>query len=96
MILNEAVALLMVLFPTYDAPHYKYGYQILIMFGALAILAVLVLEWQHKHEKNAREDRKSAVVEIANFGKVDEERDLGARKNASSSAVEPSTITVQS
>ncbi|KAI0010795.1 major facilitator superfamily domain-containing protein [Xylariaceae sp. FL0662B] len=31
------------LFPTYDAPHYKYGYQILIVFGGLAILGVVLL-----------------------------------------------------
>ncbi|KAI1612754.1 major facilitator superfamily domain-containing protein [Exophiala viscosa] len=83
----------LVLFPTYDAPHYKYGYQILIMFGALAILAVFVLEWQQKREKPTREGRKSAVVEVGVFGKLDDERDSDARKIASSSAVEPSTIT---
>lgn len=31
------------LFPTYDAPKYKYGYQILIMFGGLAIFGSFLL-----------------------------------------------------
>lgn len=29
-----------VLFPTYDAPKYKYGYQVLILFGGIAIASV--------------------------------------------------------
>ncbi|KAL1853197.1 hypothetical protein VTK73DRAFT_9057 [Phialemonium thermophilum] len=37
-----------VLFPTYDAPHYKYGYQILAMFGVLAIFGTMLLEWQSR------------------------------------------------
>ncbi|KAL3454264.1 major facilitator superfamily domain-containing protein [Aspergillus insuetus] len=32
----------LVAFPTYDAPKYRYGYQILIMFGGLAIVGVLL------------------------------------------------------
>jgi ACS family pantothenate transporter-like MFS transporter len=32
----------LVAFPTYDAPKYKHGYQILTMFGGLAIIGVLV------------------------------------------------------
>lgn len=39
------------LFPTYDAPHYKYGYQILILFGGLAIVGALLLEWQHRRQR---------------------------------------------
>lgn len=39
------------LFPTYDAPHYKYGYQILIMFGVLSIFGGLILQWQQNHDK---------------------------------------------
>jgi MFS transporter, ACS family, pantothenate transporter len=39
-----------VLFPTYDAPHYQYAYQILILFGGLAIIGVFVLEYLHKRE----------------------------------------------
>lgn len=35
----------LVAFPTYDAPHYKYGYQILIMFGGLAIVGVYLFGW---------------------------------------------------
>lgn len=37
-----------VLFPTYDAPNYKYGYQILILFGGLAIAGVVLLKYSHK------------------------------------------------
>lgn len=31
------------LFPTYDAPKYKYGYQVLIIFGVLAIIGYILL-----------------------------------------------------
>ncbi|EXJ77142.1 hypothetical protein A1O3_10300 [Capronia epimyces CBS 606.96] len=41
----------LVLFPTYDAPHYKYGYQILIMFCGLAIIAAFVLKLQDIRER---------------------------------------------
>ncbi|KAJ9134340.1 Pantothenate transporter liz1 [Pleurostoma richardsiae] len=41
----------LVIFPTYDAPHYKYGYQILIMFGGIAILGTFLLEWQQRRER---------------------------------------------
>ncbi|KAJ4265962.1 hypothetical protein NW762_003935 [Fusarium torreyae] len=37
----------LVLFPTYDAPHYKYGYQILILFGGLAIFGAYLLKFLH-------------------------------------------------
>ncbi|KAI5922270.1 major facilitator superfamily domain-containing protein [Camillea tinctor] len=41
-----------VLFPTYDAPKYDYGYQILILFGGLAILgSVLLYVLQQRDEK---------------------------------------------
>ncbi|KAH8198393.1 hypothetical protein TruAng_007428 [Truncatella angustata] len=33
----------LVLFPTQDAPKYKYGYQILILFGGLAIISVSLM-----------------------------------------------------
>ncbi|SMQ48375.1 unnamed protein product [Zymoseptoria tritici ST99CH_3D1] len=33
----------LVLFPTYNAPKYKYGYQILILFGGLAVVGVTLL-----------------------------------------------------
>ncbi|KAH6887546.1 major facilitator superfamily domain-containing protein [Thelonectria olida] len=33
----------LVLFPTYDAPHYKYGYQILILWGGLAIIGAYLM-----------------------------------------------------
>ena len=39
------------LFPTYDAPRYKYGYQVLILFGGLAIAGIFLLRWQEKHDK---------------------------------------------
>jgi ACS family pantothenate transporter-like MFS transporter len=32
-----------VLFPTNDAPHYKYGYQILILWGGLAIAGAYLM-----------------------------------------------------
>ncbi|KAL4945620.1 hypothetical protein BDV06DRAFT_209356 [Aspergillus oleicola] len=35
----------LVAFPTYDAPHYKHGYQLLIMFGGLAIIGVYLFGW---------------------------------------------------
>ncbi|KAF5012750.1 hypothetical protein FDECE_1170 [Fusarium decemcellulare] len=37
----------LVLFPTYDAPHYKYGYQVLILFGGLAILGAFLMKHLH-------------------------------------------------
>ncbi|KAL2674089.1 hypothetical protein Neosp_012535 [[Neocosmospora] mangrovei] len=36
-----------VLFPTYDAPHYKYGYQVLILFGGLAVIGAYLLKTLH-------------------------------------------------
>ena len=41
----------MVLFPTYDAPKYKYGYQILILFGGLGIAFVTAMKLLYKREK---------------------------------------------
>ncbi|KAF2437252.1 pantothenate transporter liz1, partial [Karstenula rhodostoma CBS 690.94] len=37
----------LVLFPTYDAPKYKYGYQILILFGGLAIMSVTLMKYMY-------------------------------------------------
>lgn len=45
---------LVVLFPTYDAPRYRYGYQILILFAGLAIVKVTLMSYLYK--------RKSAKV----------------------------------
>jgi ACS family pantothenate transporter-like MFS transporter len=39
-----------VLFPTYDAPKYKYGYQILILFGGLGIIFVTAMKFLYKRE----------------------------------------------
>ncbi|RFU27155.1 hypothetical protein B7463_g9180, partial [Scytalidium lignicola] len=39
-----------VLFPTYDAPHYKYAYQMLIMFGGLSIVGTYLLDYLYKRE----------------------------------------------
>ncbi|TDZ30104.1 Pantothenate transporter liz1 [Colletotrichum spinosum] len=39
-----------VLFPTYDAPRYKYGYQILILFGGLAVLGMYLLDFLYKRD----------------------------------------------
>ena len=33
----------MALFPTYDAPHYDYGYQVMIMFAGLAIVGTVLM-----------------------------------------------------
>lgn len=44
------------LFPTYDAPKYTYGYQILIMFGGLAIAgSALLYVLQDRREKEVVE-----------------------------------------
>lgn len=52
-----------VLFPTYDAPKYKYGYQILILFGGLAILGTLLLGYLHKRdaEKQSSEENETSA-----------------------------------
>ena len=38
------------LFPTQDAPHYKYAYQILCMFGVLAIVGTYLLDYLYQKE----------------------------------------------
>ncbi|KAF2496501.1 MFS general substrate transporter [Lophium mytilinum] len=43
------------LFPTYDAPKYQYGYQILILFGGLAIIETLLLHFLHSRRPKAQE-----------------------------------------
>jgi ACS family pantothenate transporter-like MFS transporter len=45
----------LVLFPTYDAPRYKYGYQILILFGGLAVISVTVMWYAYRR----RDQRKA-------------------------------------
>jgi len=40
----------LVLFPTYYAPKYKYGYQILILFGGLGIAFVTAMKFLYKRE----------------------------------------------
>ncbi|ORY08617.1 major facilitator superfamily domain-containing protein [Clohesyomyces aquaticus] len=37
----------LVVFPTYDAPKYKYGYQILILFGGLAVVSVTLMKYMY-------------------------------------------------
>lgn len=39
-----------ILFPTYDAPKYDYGYQILIMFGVLAVGGICLLDYLYKRD----------------------------------------------
>ncbi|KAF2143965.1 uncharacterized protein K452DRAFT_223853 [Aplosporella prunicola CBS 121167] len=39
-----------VLFPTQDAPHYKFGYQVLIVFGALAVAGMFLMDFLHKRK----------------------------------------------
>ncbi|KAL2061223.1 hypothetical protein VTL71DRAFT_7496 [Oculimacula yallundae] len=46
------VYLKVVLFPTYDAPKYEYGYQILILFGGLAIIGTTLMPWVY--QRNAK------------------------------------------
>ena len=40
----------LVLFPTYDAPKYKYGYQVLILFGGLAIIGTYLMAFMYKRQ----------------------------------------------
>ncbi|KAL3490304.1 major facilitator superfamily domain-containing protein [Aspergillus germanicus] len=58
----------LVAFPTYDAPKYKYGYQILIMFGGLATVGVLVfgvVDWWERKKRDVRVDgRDKGDVEV--------------------------------
>ncbi|KAF4434698.1 transporter [Fusarium acutatum] len=44
----------LVLFPTYDAPKYKYGYQILILFGGIAILSITAMKYLYSRKKESR------------------------------------------
>lgn len=39
-----------VLFPTYDAPKYDYAYQLLIMFGVLAVGGIHFLDYLYKRD----------------------------------------------
>ncbi|OAP54783.1 hypothetical protein AYL99_11231 [Fonsecaea erecta] len=64
-------------FPTYDAPHYKYGYQILILFGVLAIASALVLEWQERHERPKSRHLLGTVDEVAEESRPETGVDLG-------------------
>ncbi|KAL4784166.1 major facilitator superfamily domain-containing protein [Aspergillus varians] len=58
----------LVLFPTYDAPHYEYGYQILILFGGLAAMSVTFMwfMYRRKSQRVAREGGQG--VEAATEG----------------------------
>ncbi|KAK7223020.1 hypothetical protein V2G26_011023 [Clonostachys chloroleuca] len=47
----------LVLFPTYDAPKYKYGYQILILFGGIAIISIILMRYLY-----ARKERKEGKI----------------------------------
>lgn len=64
----------LVLFPTYDAPKYKYGYQILILFGGLAIISVSVMWYMYRRrdQKHARsqEDDVSTPEEVSVAPKI--------------------------
>lgn len=40
----------MVLFPTYDAPKYKYGFKVLILFGGLAVIGMYLLDYLYKRD----------------------------------------------
>ncbi|KAK2010700.1 pantothenate transporter liz1 [Colletotrichum eremochloae] len=41
----------LVLFPTYDAPKYKYGYQVLILLGGLAIISVTLMWYLYRRKR---------------------------------------------
>ncbi|KAH8651441.1 pantothenate transporter liz1 [Xylariales sp. PMI_506] len=41
----------LVLFPTQDAPKYKYGYQILILFGGLAVISLTVMWYMFRRRE---------------------------------------------
>ncbi|KAL4745504.1 major facilitator superfamily domain-containing protein [Aspergillus terricola var. indicus] len=51
----------LVAFTTYDAPHYKYGYQPLIMFGGLAIVGVYLFGWLDEWDRK----RQAARIDVA-------------------------------
>ncbi|TQN64787.1 Pantothenate transporter liz1 [Colletotrichum shisoi] len=51
----------LVLFPTYDAPKYKYGYQVLILFGGLAIISVTLMCQKRAQEQDQGPERGSAA-----------------------------------
>ncbi|KAA8565128.1 hypothetical protein EYC84_010876 [Monilinia fructicola] len=45
----------LVVFPTYDAPKYKYGYQILILFGGLGIIGTCLMAYFHERDDAKKE-----------------------------------------
>ncbi|KAB5583579.1 hypothetical protein GE09DRAFT_1247960 [Coniochaeta sp. 2T2.1] len=51
------------IFPTYDAPHYENGYQILIVFGGVAILRMFLLKWQEKQRRLQTAASSTATIE---------------------------------
>ncbi|PVI01798.1 MFS general substrate transporter [Periconia macrospinosa] len=67
----------LVLFPTQDAPKYKYGYQILILFGFLAIFGVTLMRYLHK-----REAKKLAIEGQGSEGDGASENESGSAKNS--------------
>ncbi|KAJ4289671.1 hypothetical protein N0V90_011000 [Kalmusia sp. IMI 367209] len=62
----------LVLFPTYDAPKYRYGYQILILFGGLAIMSVTLMWYLYRRRtqklaRNENEDESEMRPESEKF-----------------------------
>lgn len=55
------------LFPTYDAPKYKYGYQILILFGGLAVVGMYLLDFLYKRDLLVRILGNETVREALTF-----------------------------
>ncbi|OHE93855.1 pantothenate transporter liz1 [Colletotrichum orchidophilum] len=53
----------LVLFPTYDAPKYKYGYQILILFGGLAIISVTLMWYMYRRRDQKRAHQENQGTE---------------------------------
>ncbi|PVH72722.1 pantothenate transporter [Cadophora sp. DSE1049] len=56
----------LVLFPTYDAPKYDYGYQILLLFGGISIASTYLLDYLYKRELKRNKTRvtESGLVVI--------------------------------
>ncbi|KAH9904477.1 major facilitator superfamily domain-containing protein [Xylariomycetidae sp. FL2044] len=53
------------LFPTYDAPKYDYGYQILVLFGGLAIVGALNLWFLNRHGSHGKSEEPDDAGTVA-------------------------------
>jgi MFS transporter, ACS family, pantothenate transporter len=55
----------LVLFPAQDAPHYKYGYQILILFGGLGTIGCFLLQWQQNQQRGEKKSENDGNQEAS-------------------------------